>query len=93
MIHPQIQTLRKQIDCCDELLVKLIAQRFRYTTEIGLIKKETDEYVLDLDRFTGIVRRSREQADNEGLDPDVIEAILMTIHNKSTSIMRKQRES
>ena len=93
MKNPRILTLRKQIDCCDELLVKVLAQRFKYSTEIGIIKKETDEYVLDLDRFTNIVKRSRKQAIKDGLNPDVIEEVLLTIHNQSTKIMTAQRES
>jgi len=89
----QLEIYRAQIDVLDDLLVSLLAERFKITNKVGLLKKERNDYILDLDRFGNIVKRCRALAEEKGFDPEIMNNILLTIHNESTSVMRKQRES
>jgi len=83
MTQEKIVMLRKQIDCCDETLVKILSQRFKYVSDIFDIKKEENMLTVDLDRFYEIVHNSRKIAIKESINPDLIEEILNTIHKYS----------
>ena len=75
-----LNSLRKQIDCCDDLLVKLLSQRFDYVSQIQKFKKELELPTLDDARFERILKRVRKSSKEEGLDPNMIEGVFKEIH-------------
>ena len=91
MTPEKILTLRKQIDCCDELLIKILSQRFKYVSDISNIKKNEDILTVDLDRFYEIVHNSRKIAIKENVNPNLIEEILNIIHKYSIKIISDKR--
>jgi len=75
-----LQSLRKQIDCCDDLLVKLLSQRFGYVSQIRTIKKDLDLPSQDYARFSKIIKRVRKSSEEMGLNPNMIENVFNEIH-------------
>ncbi len=66
--------VRKHVDALDDILVPLLVERGGYMTQAATIKPKA-ELVRDEARIEAIVRRVRARAEDEGGEPDVIEAI------------------
>lgn len=66
--------VRAQIDALDDLLVPLLVQRISYMSQAARIKQDAS-HVRDEARIQAIVDRVRQQAQEEGGEPAVVEAI------------------
>lgn len=70
---------RRSIDNIDAALVNLLAERFRHTQKVGLLKAEHGLPPADPDREERQVERLRAMAHEAGLDPVFAEAFLRFI--------------
>lgn len=76
----EIQTLlapvRQRIDNLDAALIHILAERFRCTDEVGMLKAEHALASKDHDRENRQFVRARSIAVESGSDPEMIEEIL-----------------
>ncbi|MGK2349375.1 chorismate mutase [Actinomyces sp. W5033] len=68
-VPPQLAAYRATIDNLDAALVHLLAERFRCTQQVGMLKAELDLPPSDPAREERQVRRLRALAEDSGLDP------------------------
>jgi len=69
-----LQQVRDQIDRLDNRIVELIAERTVYVLQAAEFKK-TRKAVRVPDRIEYIIEKVRGQADQLGLDPDLIDSV------------------
>lgn len=75
-IPPELAQARKTIDNIDAALVHLLAERFRCTQMVGVIKARHDLPPADPAREAKQVARLRALAEESGLDPVFAEKFL-----------------
>ncbi len=68
-VPPQLAVYRATIDNLDAALVHLLAERFRCTQQVGLLKARLDLPPADPGRERQQVARLRALAEESGLDP------------------------
>ena len=68
-VPPQLAVYRDTIDNLDAALVHLLAERFRCTQQVGLLKARLDLPPADPGRERQQVARLRALAEESGLDP------------------------
>ena len=68
-VPPQLAVYRDTIDNLDAALVHLLAERFRCTQQVGVLKAELDLPPSDPARERRQVARLRALAQDSGLDP------------------------
>ena len=68
-VPPQLAVYRATIDNLDAALVHLLAERFRCTQQVGLLKARLDLPPADPGREQQQVARLRALAEESGLDP------------------------
>lgn len=90
-VDKDINSLRTQIDECDEALVELLAKRMQLAKEIGAFKKHNNMSVLQQDRYNEILEKRMAQAENLSLDKDFIKKIFQTIHTASVNEQIKMK--
>lgn len=78
-----LQELRNQIDNIDDELIRLLAKRSEISSKIGIIKKEHNLTVLQLDRWNSILSNHIEKGKSLGMKEDVIKDIFEIIHKDS----------
>ncbi len=72
----QLLDLRASIDNLDAVLLHTLAERFKLTQQVGVLKAENDLPPADKDREAKQIARLREMADTAGLDPEFAEKFL-----------------
>lgn len=72
----QVAELRTDVDTIDAAIVTMLAERFRVTRRIGLLKARAGFASADLQREAAQVATLRGKAEDCGLDPDLAEAYL-----------------
>lgn len=72
----QLQQFRKSIDNLDDALIRILAERFRITKAVGVLKANNDLPPADPARESQQVERLRALAVNAELDPDFAEKLL-----------------
>lgn len=72
----QLDAYRASIDNFDAALVHILAERFRCTKQVGLLKAEHDLPPADPYREARQVERLRKLAADSHLDPDFAETFL-----------------
>ena len=80
--HPAIEDLsrlRSSIDNLDAILVHTLAERFKQTKAVGVLKAEHDLPPADKAREADQIERLRTLADRAGLDPDFAEKFIQFI--------------
>ena len=75
-VLPELQTLRDSIDNIDAAIIHMLAERFRCTQRVGVLKAEHDLPPADPSRESRQVARLRELATTAKLDPDFAEKYL-----------------
>ncbi|WP_279482127.1 chorismate mutase [Aureimonas sp. SK2] len=75
-ILPELQSLRNSIDNIDAAIIHMLAERFRCTQRVGVLKAENDLPPADPAREKRQVARLRELAAAAQLDPDFAEKYL-----------------
>lgn len=74
-----LDNLRCQIDEIDERIIDLVAQRFTLTREVGRVKIEQKLDPVDVTREESQLRRFRDLARQQTLNPELIAAIYRLI--------------
>jgi chorismate mutase len=75
----ELRRLRRSIDNIDAALVHMLAERFRATRDIGLIKARHGLPAVDPGREETQLIRLRGLASEAGLDPDFAETFVRMI--------------
>jgi chorismate mutase len=75
----ELLDLRASIDNIDAVLVHILAERFRCTKAVGVLKAKARLPSTDPDREKQQVNRLRSLALSSGLDPDFAEKFLTVI--------------
>ena len=73
---PELQRLRGSIDNLDTAVICLLAERFKITQQVGLLKKQHGLPAADHEREVQQIARLRELAIQSNLDPDFAEKLL-----------------
>ncbi|MET0368878.1 MAG: chorismate mutase [Methylobacterium sp.] len=75
-VLPELKNLRDSIDNIDAAIIHMLAERFRCTQRVGVLKAEHKLPAADPARETRQVARLRELAATAQLDPDFAEKYL-----------------
>src|SRR5262245_571526 len=78
-IKMQLSKHRRSIDNLDAALVSVLAERFRCTRQVGLLKAKYKLPAADPNREASQVKRLRRLAEEAELDPDFAEKLLYFI--------------
>ncbi|MDR1766976.1 MAG: chorismate mutase [Propionibacteriaceae bacterium] len=73
---PELDRLRGSIDNLDAAIVCLLAERFKITQRVGVLKKERGLKAADPDREVQQIARLRQLAASSGMDPEFAEKLL-----------------
>ena len=80
-----LDNLRKGIDDVDARLVKLLAERLKLSSEIGVEKARAGKGLTDVSRETSVLEHVHLVAESEGIDPGTVETIYRRIIAASKS--------
>ena len=75
-VPAELARLRASIDNIDAALVHLLAERFKHTQQVGVLKARAGLPPADPGREAEQVARLRALADQSGLDPEFAEKFL-----------------
>jgi chorismate mutase len=76
---PELDALRTRIDTIDEQIIRLLADRFRVTEEVGLLKKRYQLQAVDPHREAAQAENFRAMAEAHQLDPDLVQHIFSCV--------------
>jgi chorismate mutase len=79
MTNTELQALRNEIDDIDADVVKLLATRFRITSEVGRIKAQASMEPVDSIREAAQIAKYRELALENNINPEVVVDIFRII--------------
>jgi len=79
----KLAVLRNEIDDIDSQLVDLLKKRRTVTTKVGELKSEVGMPIYAPKREEALLTKRREQAQEAGLNPDVIEDVLRRLMSDS----------
>lgn len=89
-----LETLRRQIDECDNSILELLARRMRVSREIGLYKREHNMTVVQASRYSEILEKRGAQGVLCGMSAEFMKAVFEAIHEESVrqqiEIMNKE---
>lgn len=85
-----LDELRRKLSAVDERLVDLIAERQKIVADIGRSKLSSGTGTRDYAREKDVLDMGRRQADERGLDPDLVENILRQLIR--TSLENQERD-
>ena len=75
-VREELARRRESIDNIDNALIHLLAERFKQTGAVGLLKAKHDLAVSDRSREDAQAERVRSLAEKSGLDPDFAERFI-----------------
>ena len=85
----ELVDLRVRIDKIDSVLISHLAERFRFTEQVGYVKAQSDIFPIDNAREQAQARRMAELAENEGLNPIFAQKLLKLI---SSEVVKRHKE-
>lgn len=85
----RLRQLRGEIAEADDTLVRLLAHRLALAKEIGEIKTRLGVPVLDPAREAEVVRRAAADARDQGVDPELVRAVLWRIIDHARELQAK----
>lgn len=74
--HPELNRLRASIDNMDAALIHLLAERFKITQQVGVLKAREGLPPADPQREARQIARLRSLAEQSHLDPEFAEKLL-----------------
>jgi len=86
-----LEEARARIDEINKRVVELLAERTAVVDELCALKADTDHTVRDPEREAELLAHVRSVARDEGLSPDLAEALFETILAYSVERQRRQR--
>lgn len=79
----ELSQLRAQIDEADKTLLSLLAKRMNLVAQVGEVKSQLGLPIYDPDREAAMLASRRDEAENMGIPPDLIEDVLRRIMRES----------
>ncbi|OZB05491.1 MAG: bifunctional chorismate mutase/prephenate dehydrogenase [Idiomarina sp. 34-48-12] len=79
----QLEALRQQIDDTDSELVRLLLQRRQLASQVGVVKRKLGQPLFVPEREAAMLANRREQAQEMGLSPELIEDVLRRVIRES----------
>ena len=86
-----LDELRKELSAVDRRLVELVAERQRLVGEIGRNKRDTGTNTRDYAREKDVLDMGRAQAEELGIDPDLVEDLLEMLIRSSLQSQEHDR--
>ena len=86
-----LDQVRENIDRIDKEIVKLIAERSTYVVQAANFKKNSDE-VKAPQRVEKIINKMRNLAQEDGVNPDIVENIYREIINSFINFELSEHE-
>jgi len=87
-----IKTLRKQIDEIDDTILKLLVSREELVTYIGELKNTKGTSILDAEREEEIIARLKKKAEENDLNPELVEKLIKLIMDHSKKVQESCKE-
>lgn len=84
-----IQLLREQLDIIDAELLKLLSQRMKISSSIGVIKQKHNLPIFQPQRWQQVLQKQIESGQALGLDGDFVKEITEKIHGESIRLQEK----
>lgn len=81
--NQELDVLRQRIDETDSELVRLLLQRRQLAAEVGVVKRELGQPLYVPERERVMLEKRRQQAQQMGLSPDLIEDVLRRVIRES----------
>lgn len=81
----QLSKLRDQIDLCDQELIDILVKRAGFVAEVGKVKSTYGLPIYVPEREQAMLSKRRDEAQNKGLNPELIEDILRRVMRESYS--------
>ena len=85
MEDSELAVLRIEIDKIDAHIVELLAQRFKITNQVGLLKAQKKLSVIDPEREARQAQRYAELANECGMKPQVVQNLFRGIIDEVVS--------
>jgi len=86
-----LEDLRNNLSAIDRKLVELIADRQRIVSEIGKTKRDSGTGTRDYEREKAVLDMGRAQAEELGVDPDLVESVLKSLITTSLESQERDR--
>ena len=86
-----LEKLREQLSAVDVELVSLIAKRQRIVRDIGRDKRMSGQATRDYQREKVVLDMARQQADIQGVDPNVVDEIMSLLIRSSLTHQERYR--
>lgn len=90
-IPTELLDVREQIDAIDSKLVEILADRFKLTHQVGLLKASQDLNSVDLEREAEKLARLAELSEQHGLNPALVTELFAKIMKEVVSNHEKLR--
>lgn len=78
-----LNPIREQIDLVDQQLIQLLATRLSLVAEVGKIKHEHGLPIYAPEREAAMINARRQEAEKQGISPDLIEDVLRRVMRES----------
>jgi chorismate mutase/prephenate dehydrogenase len=87
----KLDELRSELSAVDRQLIGLVAERQRLVSAIGRSKQSSGAGTRDYAREKDVLDMGREQAEQLGIDPDLVESILQQLIRSSLASQERDR--
>lgn len=85
-LNSELKKLRFSIDSVDYQLMELLSRRMDLVKKIGLLKKENNLSIFQLERWKEIVRTRLEIGDELNLDRKLVKKVIKILHQESINL-------
>ncbi|HPE57362.1 MAG TPA: chorismate mutase [Bacteroidales bacterium] len=85
----KLEELRSEVDKIDAELLHILSRRMELVDELGYYKRDNNITILQLKRWSNIVRDRLKTGLNSGLEKEFLQKLLEIVHNES---IRRQTE-
>lgn len=79
----ELSALRQEIDDVDEQLIHLLAKRMDVVQRVGTLKSKAGISIVNTDRESALLEQRKQQAQQLGLEPKVVERLMRVIMQSS----------